>query len=265
MRNALILSASLAALTPLPAQASPITTLHTVYLDSSGNPVPGTLTASLDVYVRRGGTTPMLVDQLSLGAGNDFSVVIPQAIIDTHASWEDVIPQATSPFGDWVLRVPGLNGVSNYPFGVTDVNFLDPWCSVPSVSNPPQPLAYVNGIFVMALRGDCTFAQKVTSIEASYGAGALIVNNVPGVGAPGISLGGLNPAIPVIGLSYERGAQIVALDSLDGTGAIVYVDFSARWDPDPNPTAVPEPTALLLFSTGLVGVAVARRSLRSPN
>ena len=230
-------------LAPSPAQAG---TMHTLFFDSSGNPVPGTITATLDLWFQRRNVdvAPFLLGSLALGIGSDFSVVVPQAVINTHASWVDAIPPGNSPAGDWVFRQPGLVGVGSSPF-VTDVDLLTDACS-------PLPGLFVNGIFAMALRGDCSFAQKVENIEASYAVGALIVNNIANAGAPGMSLGPLNPGIPVIGLSYEIGDLI---NVLRDTG-IVYMDFDARWDPDPVVT--PEPATLALFALGLVALGVRR-------
>ena len=236
----------------LSPNASRAGAIHTILFDSNGNPVPGTITATLDLWVQ---TTK--VDSFSFGAGSDFTVVVPQALVDSHASGEITIPDGNSPHGDWVLAQPGLNGVATYPFGFfsgigTDVGSLADWCATPQIGGG-QPLSWVNGIFVMALRGNCAFAQKVTNIEASYAVGAIIVNNIPNAGAQGIGLAGLHPGIPVIGLSYERGAQIIALQENN----VVYIDFDARWDPDP----VPEPATLVLLSAGLA-LTVARRSRR---
>jgi hypothetical protein len=227
-------------------------TIHTLFFDSAGSPVPGTITATLDVWARSRSTGQLtLVSSLSLGIGSDFTVVIPRAVIDSHAAWQNTIPHGNSPF-DWSQALPGLSGVSMYPFGFssgigTDVADLADWCSNPGVG-------FVNGIFVMALRSDCAFSQKVENIEASNGVGALIVNDIPNAGAPGISLTTLNPGIPVVGLSYERGAQLIVLDADN----IVYIDFEARWDPDP--TDVPEPTSLMLLSGGIVALTAVRRS-----
>ena len=90
------------------AEASAITTFHTVLFDSSGNAVPGTITASLDLYIRPYGASggsccsPLgpatLVDQFSLGEGSDFTVFIPTAIVDTHASWIVPIPTGSGVF-----------------------------------------------------------------------------------------------------------------------------------------------------------------------
>ena len=242
----------------LSPNASQAGAIHTIFFDSDGNPVPGTITATLDLWVlaRGGNQTLTKVDSFSFGIGYDFSVVVPRAVIDSHASWEYTIPHGNSPGGDWVLAQPGLNGISMFPFGFfsgigTDVASLADWCATPQVGG--QPASFVNGIFAMALRGDCAFAQKVTNIEASYAVGALIVNDTQNAGAQGMSLLGLNPGIPVIGLSYERGAQIIALHEDN----VMYLDFDARWDPDP----VPEPATLVLLSGGLA-LAVARRARR---
>ena len=241
----------------LSPNASQAGAIHTVLFDSNGNPVPGTLTATLDLWALPFNGPLTKVDSFSFGVGNDFSLVVPQAIVDSHASEEITIPHGNSPHGDWVLAQPGLNGVSMYPFGFfsgigTDPASLADWCATPLTSGG-QALSFVNGIFVMALRGNCTFAQKVTNIDASYAVGAIIVNNIQNAGASSISPFGINQGIPVIGLSYERGAQIIALDEHN----VVYLDFAARWDPDP----IPEPATLVLLSAGLA-LTVARRSRR---
>jgi len=146
-------------LAPNPARAGAI---HTVFFDSDGNPVPGTITATLDLWSQRRDVefVPTLLASLSFGVGSDFSVVVPQAVINSHAPWQDAIPAGNSPAGDWVLRQPGLSGIGWYPV-VFDVAALNDMCS-------PLNVIFVNGIFEMALRGGCTFAQKVTNIEASF-------------------------------------------------------------------------------------------------
>lgn len=265
-----VLAGSVAVLlTALAAEATPINTFHTVFVDSSGNLVPGTITASLDLYVRPYGTGPFgccsplgpasLVDQFSLGIGSDFTVVIPQVIVNTHASWEVPIPAGSLGIPGWPQ--PGLNWTVQKHPGGTDVASLDDWCTTPA--GP-----FVDGVFVAARRGGiCSFADKVSHIQTGNGVGAIIVNNIPGAGAQGMSLGTFVPAIPVIGLSYERGEQFML--ALNATGAdtipeLVYFDFSARWDPDPPvPTAAPEPATLALLAVGLAWLTARRARLRN--
>ena len=74
-----------------------------------------------------------------------------------------------------------------------------------------------------------------------------------------LAMAAFTPSIPVISLSYARGQQIMQLLTAPGTDGIsdlVYLDFAARWDPDPAP--VPEPATLSLLGVGLAGAAVRR-------
>jgi hypothetical protein len=252
-----------ALLTAHPAESAPITTFHTTLFDSSGDPVSGTITASLDFYIRPYGgiggacCAPLgpavLVDQFSLGAGSDFLVFIPQSILDARTSWEVPIPPGAGIDGGFPL--PGLNIISaGFPLP-TSVAELRNWCSPGGT--------FVNTVFPLARRGDCAFVDKVVNIQAANGVGAVIINNIVGGGAVNMALPLFTPAVPVISLSYERGLQI--LQALNATGTdttpdLGYFDFSARWDPDP--VVAPEPASLFLFTAGLAGFGAVQRARR---
>ena len=185
----------------------------------SGNLVPGTITATFDLYTRPYGPIApgatayapqgpaVLVDQFSLGLGSDFYVVIPQAVVNTHASWEMPIPTGT--FGTAGWPVAGLHSIAQSFPGGTDVATLFDWCSLPNHG-------FVDDIFVIARRGTCAFADKVENIQTRNGVGALIVNHNPLDGAIAMSLGTFVAGVPVISLSYERGQQIMALLNAGG-------------------------------------------------
>ena len=256
-----------ALLGPEPVEAAPITTYHTTLVDSSGNLVSGTITASLDFYIRPYGSIggggccapqgpAVLADQFSLGigAGSDFMVVIPPAIVDTRAPWEVPIPPGSGIDGGFPL--PGLNLISiGFP-RPTIVGELSDWCS-------PFGGTFVNTVFPLARRGDCAFVDKVVNIQAANGVGAIIVNNIQGAGAMGMALPFFTPSVPVISLSYERGLQVIQTMNTTGgdtTPDLGYFDFSARWDPDP--VVAPEPASLLLLSAGLAGLIAARTRRR---
>jgi hypothetical protein len=256
-----VLGAALAVGLSSTAWASPITFVHTVLFDSQGNAVPGTITASFDLYTRPYGASgsiccgptgpPTLVDQFSLGIGSDFSVVIPTAIVDTHTSW--VMPIPTGSFGATAWPWPGLDQLAQWFPHALDIAHLYDWCS-------PVSGGFSDGIFIIGLRGTCTYETKVTNMQLANGVGAIIVNTTPLQGAPAIGLFGFTPDIPVIGLSYERGEQIMAAllnPGADTSLDLVYIDFAARWDPDPVPT--PEPASLALLGVGLAVCLRMRR------
>jgi hypothetical protein len=96
------------------AGATPVTSYHTVFADSNGNLVSGTITATFDLWLRpfdRGvNQSPTLLTQLSLGPGSDFTVAIPRAVIDTHQSWVMPIPLGADPHlgSSSIYAMPGL-------------------------------------------------------------------------------------------------------------------------------------------------------------
>jgi hypothetical protein len=228
------------------ASAVPITSYRTTLGDGSGNLVTGTVTATLALWHGpfAGGGAASLVREFDAGIGNDFTVFVPRA--NVSGAWEAVIPPGAG-FFDFDRALPGLSVVAVRPIGVSDVDSLNQWCA-PSGG-------FVNGVFAMAARGTCGFAEKVSNIEAANGVGALIVDTAPG-GAQAFSLGLVTPNIPVIFMSRDAGAFFLPR-FVDGDSVLPYVSFSARWDPDP--VAVPEPATLSLLLSGFVSLLASRR------
>lgn len=97
----------------------------------------------------------------------------------------------------------------------------------PNPSDACGPLTNkVKGRVVLADRGNCGFAVKAANAQAAGAAALLIANNAPGAGA--IGLGGSDPTvtIPVLGISFEDGADIRA--ALPGVSAQYFSDPSRR-------------------------------------
>ena len=199
-----------------------------------GNAVPGTITASLDLYTRpygsvgSGGLAPLgpatLVDQFSLGLGGDSGSSSRQRSLTRTRHGRCPFPPVRSE--SRLARDGPELGRAGVPGSLGRGRSLE-WCSLPSHG-------FADGIFVIAQRGNCSFADKVENIQTRNGVGALIVNNIPAAGAMGMAFPGFTPSIPVISLSYERGQQIMAALNATGTDTtpdLVYIDFAARWDP----------------------------------
>jgi hypothetical protein len=88
----------------------------------------------------------------------------------------------------------------------------------------------VTGLIALIDRGNCNFTVKAANAQAAGAVGALIVNNVPNDGAPGMSGDDATITIPVLSISFEDGEQIRA--ELAGGPVSVTMSRSAGIDRD---------------------------------
>lgn len=132
--------------------------------------------------------------------------------------------------GDWSARALSLTvdgtGVGGQLFTwspggdvtgeVVAVDVVVPPTEDPSSTSGCEPAdfaAFPTGAVALIQRGTCTFAEKVANAEAA-GASAVLIFNEGQRGRTGVVEGTLDeadpPAIPVVGLSYDDGAALVA-------------------------------------------------------
>jgi len=241
----LVLAAGACTVAALGAEAAPITSMR------FGD---GTLTASLQLWQEDEANNFVLsfLDEFSLGV--DYTIGVPQTVSNAGLPWQaEIVP----PYFGFPSHIIAADVHFPLPLSITEttVEGLDDWCA-------PHSRQFLDGTFVLGQRGTCTFAAKAANIEASNGAAAILVNQTPTTTLTGVGLGTAVPDIPVVLLTYERGAQLLSLLNARQAGGnfVPMLHLEARWDPDVV-TEVPEPGTLALFSSGLAFAlaALARR------
>jgi len=241
----LVLAAGALTVAAFGAEAVPITSVH------FGE---GTLTAKLELWQEdeTNNFSVSLLEQFSLGV--DYNVAVPQTFLNAKLPWQaEIAPTYHGYPAQFIaadVHLPQQLSVNE-----TTVETLDEWCG-------PHTRQFLDGAFVLGRRGTCAFADKAANLAASNAAAAILVNQTPTTPLTGIGLGTAVPDIPIVLLTYERGAQILAMINTFQVAPHFYplLHLEARWDPDVV-TEVPEPGTLALFCSGLAFalVATARR------
>jgi hypothetical protein len=124
----------------------------------------------------------------------------------------------TAEFGDQVFTASGNLATVNDGTG--------------TVTDGCEAFGGVTGLIAVIDRGNCNFQLKAVNAQAAGAIGALIVNNVPNDGAPGMSLGVGDPpvTIPVLSVSLEDGDTLKA--ALGGGTVTVTMERLAGQDRD---------------------------------